>query len=148
MAMDIKQAYRRLIEEAFGRGNVGVFDEICDPGYRSHETLTGDADLRQEKDNCRMYRAAFPDIQVTFLGAYTEGDTCIVHWRMTGTHRGPFLGVEPKGVRGTIEGINVGRFRGGKLVESWGQWDALGLLRQLGVSLAPAVGERDEMRAR
>ncbi len=138
MAVDIKKAHRRLIEEAFGKGNFDVFDEICDTSYRAHDPVTGDVDLRQEKENCRMYKTAFPDLTPTVLGCYSDGDTVITHWRMTGTHQKPLMGIAPTGKRCTVEGISVGRFRGGKLVEDWAQWDALGLMRQLGV--APEVG--------
>jgi predicted ester cyclase len=137
MAVDIKQAHRRLIEEAFGKGNFGVYDEVCDSGYRSHDPMTGDSDLRQEKENCRMYRTAFPDLKPSILGTYTDGDTVVTHWRMTGTHQKTLMGIEPTGTRCTVEGITIGKFRSGKLVEDWTQWDALGLMRQLGV--APSV---------
>jgi hypothetical protein len=42
------------------------------------------------------------------------------------------------GARCTVEGVAIDRFKGGKIVETWNQWDALGLMRQLGV--APTVG--------
>lgn len=134
MAVDIKQAQRRLIEEAFGKGNFGAYDEICDPGYRAHDPVTGDADLKQEKEHCRMYRTAFPDLAPSILRSWVDadGDTCITQWRMTGTHRGQLMGVAPTGRRCTVEGISISHFRGGKLVEDWVQWDALGLMRQLG----------------
>ena len=134
MAVDIKQAQRRLLEEAFGKGNFDVYDEICDPSYRTHDPVTGDADLKQEKENCRMYRTAFPDLAPTILRSWVDadGDTCISHWRMTGTHQGPLMGVAPTGRRCTVEGISISHFRSGKLVEDWVQWDALGLMRQLG----------------
>ncbi len=132
MAVDIKQASRRLIEEAFGKGNFDVFDEICDPSYRSHDPVTGDSDLQQEKENCRTYKTAFPDLKPTILGCYSEGDTVVTHWRMSGTHEKTLMGIEPTGQRCTVEGISLGRFRSGKLVEGWVQWDALGLMRQLG----------------
>ncbi len=134
MAVDIKQAHRRLIEEAYGKGNLDVFDEICDAGYRSHDPFVGDTDLRQTKESCRMYRAAFPDLKVAFLGSYTDSDTVVTHWRMTGTHKKALMGIEPTGVYGTVEGIGIAKFRGGKLFEEFVQWDALGLLRQLGVA--------------
>jgi len=138
MAVDIKQAHRRVVEEAFGKGNLAVFDEICDPGYRSHDPVTGDADLSKEKENCRMDRTAFPDLKPTVLSSCADGDVVVTHWRMTGTHQKALMGIEPTGARCTVEGITLGRFRAGKLVEDFTQWDALGLLRQLGV--APSLG--------
>ncbi|HEY6101272.1 MAG TPA: ester cyclase [Anaeromyxobacter sp.] len=148
MAVDIKQAGRRLIEEAFGKGNFDVFEEICDRGYRGHDPLTGDSDLRKAKETARMYKTAFPDLSVTLLGVYAEGDTCITHWRMTGTHQRQLMDLDPTGKRCTVEGITVGRYRGGKLVEDWTQWDALGLFKQLGVAppLGAPTGEAEETR--
>jgi predicted ester cyclase len=138
MAVDLKQTSRRLLEEAFGKGNFEIFDEICAEEYRAHDPVTGDADRAREKDNCRMYKTAFPDLKCQILAAYTDGEVCVTHWRMTGTHQKELMGLEPMGARCTVEGIAIDRFKGGKIVESWGQWDALGLMRQLGVT--PTVG--------
>jgi predicted ester cyclase len=140
MAVDLKQVSRRLIEEAFGKGKVEVFDELCSEDYRAHDPVTGDADRAGEKENCRMYRKAFPDLRPAILASYASADVCVQHWRMTGTHHGELLGLEPMGARCTVEGITIDRFKGGKIVESWTQWDALGLMRQLGVAPTVAAG--------
>jgi predicted ester cyclase len=138
MAVDLKQTSRRLMEEAFGKGNFGVFDELCSADYRSHDPVTGDTDLGGARQNCQMYKTAFPDLKPIILSAYTDGEVCVTHWRMTGTHQAELMGLEPMGARCTVEGIAIDRFRSGKIVETWSQWDALGLMRQLGV--APTVG--------
>jgi hypothetical protein len=134
MAVDLKQSHRRLLEEAYGKGNLAVFDEVCAPGYRGHDPLLGDVDVAAARGSCAMYRAAFPDLTPTFLGSFVDGDNVITHWRMTGTHRGALMGIEPTGKRCTAEGISIGKFKGGKIAEEWTQWDALGLLRQLGAA--------------
>ena len=150
MAVDIKQAYRRIVEEAFGEGDLRVFDEVCDPSCRFHDPLAGDNDLDGAKASCRMYREAFPDLKATLLGSYVDGVTVITHWRMSGTHRGALMQLQPTGVHGTVEGIAIGKFRNGKLVEDWVQWDAMGLMRQLGVGpslVTASSGARgDELR--
>jgi predicted ester cyclase len=89
-----------------------------------------------------MYRAAFPDMQPTLLATVQDGDTVVTQWRMTGTHQGALMNIAPTGNRGAVEGITIARFRSGKLVEEWTQWDALGLLRQIGAapSLQPGAG--------
>jgi predicted ester cyclase len=132
--VDITQAARSLVEEVFGKGNFDAFDAICDAGYRIHG-VTGDSDLRQEKETCRMYKTAFPDLTPTILGCCAEGDTVVTHWTMTGTHQRPLMGIQPTGKRYTFDVMSVGRFRGGKLVEESEQWDdggalAFALLRQ------------------
>jgi predicted ester cyclase len=138
MAVDLKHISRRLLEEAFGKGNLGAFDELCTEGHRSHDPVTGDTDRLGAKQNCRMYRTAFPDLKPTILASFTDGDVCVTRWQMTGTHQGELMGFEPSGTRCTVEGVSIDRFRSGKIDESWTQWDALGLMRQIGA--APTVG--------
>src|SRR5512137_590602 len=106
MAVDIKQSSRRLLEEAFGKGNLGVFDETCDPSYRAHDPVTGDSDLATEKEMCRMYRTAFPDLKPTILASYRDGDVCVTRWRMDGTHRGELMGQAASGARCSVEGTS------------------------------------------
>lgn len=137
MAIDMKQASRRLIEEAFGKGNLAAFEEICSSDYRSHDPFLGDSNLRQEQDNCRMFRSAFRDLKPTILATYADGESVVTHWKMTGTHTGALKDIPPTGAYCVVEGISIGKYRGGKLAETWMQWDALGLIRQLGV--APAL---------
>ena len=135
MAVDVKQAYRTLLEDEFGKGRVDAFDEVCDRSYRGHDPLGGDLDLAQAKDNCAMYRSAFPGLRCTILAQVAEGDTVVTHWRMSGVHEGTLMGIAATGATCTVEGISFGKFRAGKLVDDWVQWDALGLMRQLGVTM-------------
>jgi len=138
MAVDLKQSYRRLLEESFGKGNYSVYDEICGSGYVSHDPVTGDSDLAKAREVARGYKTAFPDLTPTILAAFVQENTVVLQWRMVGTHRASIMGIQPTGNRCTVDGISIGRFKAGKLVEDWVQWDALGLMRQLGV--APNVG--------
>jgi len=143
--VDNTQAARRLIEEVFGKGNFDAFNEICDAGARIHDPVTGESDLRQEKETCRMYKTAFPDLTPTILGCCAEGDTVVTHWTMTGTHQQPLMGIQPTGKRHTFEVMSVGRFKGGKLVEGFEQWDdggalAFDVLRRQGAALSRELG--------
>lgn len=133
MAVDIKAAYRRVLEDAFGKGKVEAYDELCDEDCKFHDPLSGDLGVQEMKQICLGYRSAFPDLKVTILGTYADGDTSVTHWRMSGTNRGPLMGRAPTGKSGIVEGVSIARFRGGRCVENWAQWDALGMFRQLGV---------------
>jgi predicted ester cyclase len=46
--------------------------------------------------------------------------------------KGPLFGIAPIGKQGTVTGMDVYRFVGGKFEENWSTWDALGLMQQLG----------------
>src|SRR6266540_5257032 len=133
MAVDIKQVSRKILEDVFGKGKLEYLDQVCDPSFKSHDPLTGDTDVDGLKQEAQMYRAAFPDLKATLLGSCAEGDTVSTFWRMSGTHEKPLMGIEPTGNEVTVEGISFDRYRNGKLVESFTQWDTLRFLRSLGV---------------
>jgi predicted ester cyclase len=48
------------------------------------------------------------------------------------------MGIAPTGKRVTVTGMAINRIAGGKIVETWNNFDALGQLQQLGV--IPASG--------
>ena len=59
--------------------------------------------------------------------------------RVTGTHRGPFMGVPATGASVDVQLIDIMRFDGAGLVcEHWGVADMLSLMQQLGVVPAGA----------
>lgn len=132
MATDVKQVSRRILEDVYGKGKLEILDQVCESGFAGHDPLTGDTDREGLKDEVRMYRAAFPDMKPTILAQAAEGDVVTTHWRMTGTHENALLGFPPTGKRVTVEGLTLDRFRGGKVFESFTQWDALSFLQQLG----------------
>jgi steroid delta-isomerase-like uncharacterized protein len=84
--------------------------------------------------------AAFPDLRWTVHDTITDGDRIMSFSTWTGTHRGPFLGVPATGRSVTVEAWTLDRYRDGQLTESRIIMDVAGLLIQLGVIPAPAVG--------
>jgi predicted ester cyclase len=56
-----------------------------------------------------------------------------------GTHEGEFQGIAPTGKTVTIRGMGIARIENGKIAESWWEFDALGLMQQLGAIPAPAA---------
>ena len=52
----------------------------------------------------------------------------------------PLAGVLPTGKHVSATGISVDRIQDGKIVETWTNWDMLGVLQQIGAipELAPA----------
>jgi predicted ester cyclase len=133
MAIDIKQVSRKILEDVFGKGKLEYLDQVCDSSFKAHDPLTGDSDIAALKRDVQTYRAAFPDLTPTVLGLCAEGDTVCMLWRCTGTQQNAFMGVKPTGKKITVEGINFDRYRNGKLVESFSQWDTLHFLQELGV---------------
>ncbi|MFN0165090.1 MAG: ester cyclase [Bryobacteraceae bacterium] len=132
---------RRWIEEVLNKGNLDVVDEIYAEDAVFGATLIPETRGRQAiKELVTAVRAAFPDIRYSLLGEpVVHGDRCAYRWTAGGTHGGEFLGIAPTGSYVTHSGTGTYRVRGGKIAELWGDWDALGMMQQLGA--APAIGQ-------
>jgi predicted ester cyclase len=118
-----KELVQRLVEEAIGRRNPEVLDEIAD-GEFAHAARRW----------VSPFQSAFPDFEMEVVELIAEGDTVVGHFRCSGTHRGEWLGVPATGRR--FEGVDevyIFRVDGGKLVSALGVEDNLTRLRQLGI---------------
>ena len=62
-----------------------------------------------------------------------EGERVVIRWTVTGTHKGELRGIAPTGKHVTVMGMVISRFAKGKVEEDWINFDALGLMQQLGV---------------
>ncbi|HWJ32200.1 MAG TPA: ester cyclase, partial [Gaiellaceae bacterium] len=80
----------------------------------------------------RAYRDAFPDLRLTAEQTIAQGDHVAVRWTARGTHQGELFGIPATGKEAIVTGISFDRWANGKIVESWTNWDTLGLLQQLG----------------
>jgi predicted ester cyclase len=72
-------------------------------------------------------------MRLTIEDIIAEGDKVIARWSCRGQHKGELNGIAPTGKQVAIPGVSVMRFAGGKMVEGYVNWDALGLMQQLGV---------------
>jgi predicted ester cyclase len=103
------------------------------------QTLRGPDVLKR---TAGMYRAAFPDLRIAVDEIIVAGDKVVLRWHSEGTHRGELAGLAPTGARGSVTGISIDQWKDGKLVETWNEWDNLGLARQVGA--APPEGSVGE----
>lgn len=135
MSENNKAIVRRLIEEVWNKGNLSLVDELFTPNYEHHDTSSPDFGRgpESEKKRVTVYRGAFPDARLTIEDIIAEGETVMARWSCRGTHKGDLSGIAPTGKQVTISGITVSRLANGKIAESYVNWDALGLMHQLGV---------------
>ncbi len=141
MSAENKALARRLVEEAFNAGRLDVTDELVASDYLGHdpslpEEVRGPAGV---KELIAGYRAAFPDIHVTIEDQIADGDLVVSRWSAKGTHQGELMGMPATGKQATVTGITIDRIADGRIVESWDNWDTLGLMQQLGAIPAPAM---------
>lgn len=128
-----QDALIREVYDIINSGDTSRIDVVIAPDMVDHEELGGNAPGRESfLQSIQRLRAAFPDLRVTIEDIITEGDRAAVRFTMQGTHQGEFMGLQPSGRQVVVGGIDILRVTDGRVVEHWGQTDALGLLQQIG----------------
>ena len=131
---------RRIFEEVWNRRNPAIIDELMAPDYVHHDVLSPEAfGLDGYKQFADRYLSAFPDLHMTIHDEVVAGDRIVTRWTATGTHNGDLPGLPRTGKKISVTGITIARLTNGKFVESWNNWDALGMLRQLGAIPSDAM---------
>jgi steroid delta-isomerase-like uncharacterized protein len=138
-----KAIVRRWFLETWNEGRLEVADELIAPDYDAHPAPT-DPDFGRgpagQKAFLTFYRTAFPDVHMEIEDMLAEGDRVAVRWRGTGTHRGELMGIPPSDKPATVTGMFISRVADGKIVEGWANFDALGMMMQIGAIPMPAQG--------
>jgi steroid delta-isomerase-like uncharacterized protein len=125
---------RRFIDEIFNAGNFDAVDEILAPDYLHHDPTTQEfgSGIEGFKRLIGYYRDAFPDLVISFDDQFAAGDRVVDRWTGQGTHEGELMGIPPTGRPVTATGISIHRIADGRIAETWNNYDAAGVLRQVG----------------
>jgi steroid delta-isomerase-like uncharacterized protein len=131
-----KTVIRRFLEEIFEGGNLDLVDELFAPDYVLHDpSVPGEVEGPEAmKQYINMYRTAFPDTRFTVEDQIAEGDEVVTRWTGQGTNEGEFMGILPTGQQVTVMGIEFDRVSGGKVQETWVNYDALSMMQQIGAA--------------
>jgi len=82
-------------------------------------------------------RGAFPDRTDTIEAVVAEGDRVGMLFKVRGTHKGNFYGIEPTGKAIDVYELGIFRLADARITEAWFLGDDAGLLMQLGAKLPP-----------
>ncbi len=139
-----KALSKRNFEEVWNQRKLAVIDELVAANSVLHDPTVPGGKVNGSqgyKQFVEIYQTAFPDLQFTINDQIADGDRVATRWTGTGTHKGSLMGIAPTGKRATVTGITIDRYENGKAVESWSNYDSLGMFQQLGVvpMLAPAT---------
>lgn len=130
-----KTLARRFFAEVANAGRLDRAAELMAPDYRHHDPGLP-PELQESRDayvsHFPMYTAAFPDMGIVVDDVVAEGDRVAIRWTLTGTHNGELMGIPPSGKKVTCPAITIQRIADGKIVEGWTNFDALGMLQQIG----------------
>jgi predicted ester cyclase len=139
---DQKTRIGRVLEEAFNKGNVNVFDEVMASDIVYHIPPRPDVKgLAAYKQYMTDLRKALSGFQFTIHELIVDGDIDAGRWTIQGTHTGQLPGtpVPPTGKQVTMTGLYMSRTVNDRVVEQWNYTDLVGLMQQLGV--APQTGK-------
>ena len=131
--MDHAASIRRLYD-LVNAGDIDGFGRRFADDFVEHETLP---DLPPTRAGVvqyfQMLIAAFPDLRMVVEDVIASGDKAVARVRVTGTHKGPFMGMPATGRRIEMQLIDITRFGDdGRAKEHWGLADELAMMRQLG----------------
>jgi steroid delta-isomerase-like uncharacterized protein len=128
-----KAVVSRFVEEVWENGNVDAIDALFTEDSILHDPTEDVRGPEAFKTYNERYLAAFPDLQYEIQDMIAEDDKVVFRARMRGTHEGEFMGFEATGERFDAEGIIIARIEDGMIAERWVSYDALGMMRQLGI---------------
>ena len=114
-----------------------VAPELCTGDYTAHIGSNPPMNVDGHSQFGMMFYAGFPDIYHTIDETFAEGDKVAVRFTLRGTHKGNFLGVPPTDKSIHVTANIIMHFVDGKVEELYGEFDALGLMQQLGIVPTP-----------
>ena len=134
LAQANERIIRRYFDEAWGRGNLDVLDEILAPDYVNHTPSTPNPPVGPSglKPIILAFRRAFPDLHYEIEEIIATPDHVVARVWMTGTQTGELFGNRPSGKRVRIMQINIERIVNGRIVSHWRVTDELTLMKQIG----------------
>jgi steroid delta-isomerase-like uncharacterized protein len=131
--MDSAVSMRRLYD-LINAGDVDGFGRQVADDFIEHAEVPG---IPPTKAGVIQYFhlliTAFPDFRMVVEDVFSSGDRAVARLRVTGTHKGPFMGMPATGKPVDVSLIDITRFGDDGLArEHWGVADQLALMQQLG----------------
>jgi steroid delta-isomerase-like uncharacterized protein len=150
---EANKAIIRRYRQAHNQNDMAALDQIVAADLITHSQLPN---VPAGREGGKMVHqgslAAFPDGKTTTddliaegdkvverftLDLIAEGDKVVERFTLVGTHKGDFMGIPASGKSVRVTGMSIFRIANGKIVEHWGENDAMSLLIQLGVLPTP-----------
>jgi len=123
---------------AFDERKIDQAIELLAPNFIAHLTgVNQPLDKEEFKQFGMTFYLAFFEGHHKFDEIIVEGDKVVTCGIFTATHQGYFQGIPPTGKQVKLAIMHIDRIENGKIVEHWGQGDALGLMQQLGIVFLP-----------
>ena len=138
MFEESKTIVRELLDGAWNRHDMSVVDKFIAPSHEEHGPFTDQFPHGPEgqKAFISTFLTAFPDTRCTIESQEAEVDRIKTTMTFTGTQTGQLMDIPPTGKQVRVKVVSTDRIVGGKIVETWAEWDPQDMLHQLGVERA------------
>src|SRR5437773_12313462 len=95
MAAQNAELSRRIFEDVWNRKNLSTVDELMSADYVHHDPSSPavPSGVDGYKQFVNSYMTAFPDAHFTIDDAFTDGQTEVTRWTVTGPHEGELAGI-------------------------------------------------------
>lgn len=129
---------RSLLRDVVAGGELDRINELLAEDFVNHTSVESGADQAvQGRESFRAevqrLREGFPDLDLRVEHLISEGGYVAAHFRVTGTHRGPFGGYEATGRFVDVPAVTLFRIAHGRVADRWNVTDRLTMMRQMGV---------------
>ncbi|HXG57880.1 MAG TPA: ester cyclase [Thermoanaerobaculia bacterium] len=128
-----KALLAKFYEEVWNRDQFDFADEVFADDYVRHDPRGGNPPPgpRGQKLIAQSFRKGCPDCVMKVTRLVAEDDIVVGQWRITGT--------SASGQKIDFVGVNIARFRDGRIVEIWNHRDDLAYMQQMGrVTIHPS----------
>ena len=133
MSAETNRELGRRFFEAQDRLRGGPDPDLCAPTYVARLGSNPPMTLADHQGFASAFYGGFPDLMHTIEATVATEDTVVVRFKLRGTHRSAFMGIPPTQKAIDVGAIAMFSVSGGRITEVHGQFDQLGMMRQLGV---------------
>lgn len=137
---DPKRLTMSFYQEVINAHNPAAVDKFVASDFVDHNPDPG------QKPGAAGLKATFtdmfgsiPDVKLEVLQTVVQGDVVVARVTLSGTQKGPFMGMAASGRTFKIGGIDMIRIKDGKAIERWGYFDSMAMQQQLAPPAAPKL---------
>ncbi len=125
-----------LLDRVINAHDLAPVDELYCPDYIQHNPSVpqGAAGV---KLLLQLLFSAYPDLRGNMVLNVSEGDRVMALIEWTGTHTGPFIGIEPTGRKVEFRSAEIFRIQNGRFAEHWDVVDNVDMQLTLGMLARP-----------
>jgi predicted ester cyclase len=137
MTTETNKSVIRTMLQSFEKGDTKNVDKYFASNWVNHDpSLPPMKGLEGAKQLISLW-GAISNVKVTIEDSVAEGDRVAMRFTITGTQTGSFMGIAPTGKKINVIASGIFRVVDGKATDNWVNFDALGLLQQLGAAPMP-----------